>query len=316
MLQASDLFGAAAAPVVARVRLYADEIKPYTNCVGQRWMYIALLAIQDQHSAKALQYLEDERRAGGYPREIHFKELKDPSEGTYGAKTAVATRWVNRILRDHEKMFHFYLLGLNLSNLQHSAFGTGREKHRNVYNRFFRSAVAYTLKAFFGSHRPIKVSEIFHDRNDMDKDDLFDWHTIWKLSSPDEGITFASDRIQFIDSDHEKEVNFPQDSHFIQLVDVLAGAISHCLDDRNTKAGCREVAECLLPLVERLTDPARHRNPNSQYRYHRRISVGFFPDTRLTLRQLQDPFERVHSSFYIDRRLLLRERLAGQLKLL
>jgi len=315
ILQASDLFGAAALPAPPRVRLYADEIKECTNRLGHHWMYIGVLAIPDHNVGKALQYLEDDRAAGGYAEEIHFTELKNRSGRANGEKTEVARRWVERVLWDHEKIFHFYLLGLNMTNLQASAFGARAEQGDNIYNRFFRTAVASTLRLFFPSPAGVTVSHVFHDASEMETADLFDWHTIWKLSSPEEGITFATDRIRFIDSDHEREPSFPQDSHFIQLTDVLAGGISQCLDARNDKGGCCEIAECLLPLVERLTDRARCRNPNSQYRYHRRISLGFFPRNRLSLKQLEDPVERARSGFYIERHPLFRERLSGQLTL-
>jgi hypothetical protein len=296
-----------------RVRLYADEIKARRNKLGQWWMYIGLLAIPDEHHAGALQHLEEHR--GGYPREIHFKEMKNRSEGPHGQKTAVARRWIDTVLWDDQKMFHFYLLGLNLSNLEPSAFGRGSERDRRMYNRFFRSAVASTLKGFFGRQRPIMVSHIFHDKGEMEKDDLFDWHTPWKLSSADDGITFDTARIEFIDSDHEKEPKFPRESHFIQLTDVLTGGISQCLDATNERAGCCEIAQCLLPLVERLTDPKRVPNRNSRFRHVGRISIAFFPRKKLSSKQLEDPLERARSGLYIERRLLFQQRGSRQLQL-
>lgn len=315
MLQASDLFGAAPPQAQVRVRLYADEIKPHRNRVGQRWMYIGLLAVPDEHLGTALQSLQEDRVAGRYDAEVHFSELRNRSGRANGEKTDVARRWVERVLWDHEKIFHFYLLGLNMTNLQASAFGASAEQGRNIYNRFFRTAVASTLRLFFPSSGGVTVSHVFHDTSEMETDDLFDWHTIWKLSSPEQGITFATDTIQFIDSDHERETNFARDSHLIQLTDVLLGGISQCLDARNEKDGCCEVAECLLPLVERLTDPKRISNRNSRFRYVGRISVAFFPRNMLSLKQLEDPVERARSGFYIQRRQLFRERLTGQLTL-
>jgi hypothetical protein len=315
MVQAADLFGTPVSASQVRGRLYADEIKEYTNRLGHHWMYIGVLAIPDRNVGKALQYLEDDREAGGYAEEIHFSELKNRAGRANGEKTEVARRWVERVLWDHEKIFHFYLLGLNMTNLELSKFGPRWEQDRNIYNRFFRSATAYALKAFFGSHTPITVSQIFHDNSEMRADSLFDWHTIWRLSSSEEDITFSTDTIHFIDSDHKKEPDFPHDSHLVQLTDILAGGISQCLDARNTKSGCCEVAECLLPLVERLTDLKQASNPNSRFRHLRRISVSFFPKKRLSLRQLEDPVERARSGFYKERRPLFKDREGGQLLL-
>jgi hypothetical protein len=297
------------------VRLYADRIPRRRNAVGQWWSYVGLVAIPEKHCAHALDRLEQGRAAGGYWGEIHFVELKSSCEALHGAKTAVARQWVDTVLGDEEKVFHFHLLGLNLSNLQPSAFGRGARRRRNIYNRFFRSAVAYTLKAFFGSGRPIRVSQIFHDKDEMEADDLFDWHTIWKISSAEDGIAFDTERIYFVDSDHEKEPELPQESHFIQLADVLTGGISQCLDATSTRAGSCEVARCLLPLIERLTDRKRVSNRNSRFRHVGRLSLAFFPSKKLSASELEDPIQRARSGFYIERPLLLQQRTSGQLPL-
>jgi hypothetical protein len=310
-----DLFGTAHSAQPARVRLYADEIKPRKNRLGQWWMYIGLLAMPEDCHAAALERLQDARREAAYHSEIHFKELKNRSGTLHGGKTAVARRWIDTVLWDDQKMLHFHLLGLNLSNLQPSAFGRGSEGRRNIYNRFFRTALASALKQFFGSRTPIRVCHLFHDKGDMENDGLFDWHAMWRLSSAEGEITFDTDRIRFIDSDHEKEASYPDDSHFIQLTDVLAGAMAHCLDASNKKPGCCEIAQRLMPLMERLTDPKRARNPNSRFRHLRRISVAFFPSKKLSPRQLEDVVQRARSGFYIERPLLLQQRSSGQLSL-
>jgi len=93
------------------------------------------------------------------------------------------------------------------------------------------------------------------------------------------------------------------------------GGLTQCLYARTKKDGCCEIAGCLLPLAERLTDPRRVRNPNSRYRYMRRISLSFFPSKKLTLRELEDAHLRGLSGFYITRRLLFRDQQSGQLPL-
>ena len=297
------------------VRLYADEIKSYRNAANQLWMYIGLLAIPEARYRDVLGWLAEERKRAEYYDEVHFTDLRNRSDASqYGEKTLLAKYWVERVLWDDRKVFHFYLLGLNLDNLQPFAFGRGRKQRRNIYNRFFRAAVAYVLKSFFGPEGVI-VTHVFHDAGELEHDELFNWHTIWRLGQAEPGIAFLEDNIRFIESDHRKEPDFPEDSHLIQLCDVLLGGLTLCLDARNEKDGCCEIAECLLPLAERLVDPRRVRNPNSRYRYVRRISMSFFPSRRLTLRELENAQLRGQSGFYITRRLLFRERLSGQLSL-
>lgn len=308
-----DLFGKRSRPAATRVRLYADEIKPYRNGLGERWMYIGLLAIPEARYRDALNGLGQDREAVEYDNEVHFTELRNRSDaGAHHEKTALARRWVERVLWDDRKTFHFHLLGLNMTNLQPFAFGKGREQRRNIYNRFFRASVAYVLNFFFG-RTGVVVTHIFHDQSYLEHDDLFDWHTIWRLDQAEPGLTFLTDNIQFIDSDHNEEPDFPQDSHFIQLCDLLLGGLTQCLDARNKKGGCCEIAKCLLPLAERLVDPARIRNPNSRYRYVHRVSMSFFPSKRLKLREIKDYWHRAQSGFYIKRRLLFKERMGRQL---
>ncbi len=298
-----------------RVRLYADEIQKQGNAAGERWMYIGILAIPERGYGHALSMLAKDREKAHYAREVHFIKLNNASNAAcHNEKTVLAGRWVQRVLEDDGKTFHFHLLGLNLSNLQELAFGTGREQDRNVYNRFFRASISYVLKTFFGANNVV-VTHVFHDVSNLQHDDLFDWHAILRIDRAEPGITFLPGNIRFIDSDHRKEPDFPQDSHFIQLCDVLMGGLTQCLDARNTKAGCCEIAEMLLPLAERLTDPKRVNNPNSRYRYVRRLSMSFFPSRKLKLKELEDVYKRGRSGFYINRHLLFKDRQSGQLTL-
>lgn len=273
-------------------------------------MYLGLLAIPENQRLEALKILEEDRKAVPYFRELKSTKL------TQRPKIELAKRWLRRVMEDDQKCFHFYILGLNMDNLERRAFGdTNREQFRRIYNRFFRSAVAYTLKYFFGDSDQIEVLAIFHDRTEMEHDDLFDWHTIWKLEMKEEKIVFKSDKIKFIDSDHDKEEDYPDDSHFIQLIDLILGSVRQCLDCTSTKDGIIEVAKEFLPLVERLTDKHRYNNPNSRYRYYRRCSIAFFPSKKLTVKDLGDQWKRIQSSFFVQRPSLLAEKLSGQQKL-
>lgn len=300
------------------IRLYCDEIKPYRNAVGEQWMYMGLLALPDEKYRAALACLNEARDQIGYDREVHFRKLNNYSYApTYGEKTLLAKKWVESVMWDREKIFHFHLLGLHLDNLQQRAFGeSGREQKRNTYNRFFRSALAYSIKAFFG-RRNVVISNIFHDNsNELEQDEWFDWHAIWRLDAAEKDLTFQTKKVEFINSDHHKEPEFSNDSHFIQLCDVLMGAFTQVLDARNTKDGCTEVGKCILPLAERLVDERRVRNPNSRYCYFKRVSLSFFPSRKLTLQELSQrslqPTLRKRSGFYIARRLLMAERESGQ----
>ena len=147
------------------VRLYVDSSGPCDNELGERWLYIGLLAIPEDRYGDTVRWLAEDRISAGYDREVHFVDLRNYSYAyCYNEKTLLAKRWVERVIWDDQKVFHFHLLGLNLTNLQHQAFGTGSEQDRNIYNRFFRTAMAYALKYFFGS---VVVIRVFHDRSSL-----------------------------------------------------------------------------------------------------------------------------------------------------
>ncbi|WP_324718108.1 hypothetical protein U7230_07560 [Carboxydochorda subterranea] len=292
------------------VRLYADEVKPTTGPAGDcPWLYIGMLAIPEELHGHALGALEEARRKVGYERELHFTHL------TQYPKIQLAKAWVQLVLGDARKCFHFHLLGIDLSKLRKEAFGDSRrERERRIYNRFFRSTTAYVLKGFFLSDprvHGVRVTGVFHDRSEMEHDDLFDWHLMWRLGQDEPGIVFESERIHFIDSDHTKEQVFPSESHFIQLVDILLGATRECLDYTSEKPGPIEVATAFAPLLERLTDPKRAFNPNSRYRYYHRCSVSFFPSKELALSEL-NTLERARSRIYIERPLRMIHGRSGQ----
>jgi hypothetical protein len=270
-----------------RIRLYVDEIKKIKNVEGQFWMYIGVLAIPSDQYQYALECLENDREKVSY-----FGELKSTNL-TQSTKIQLAKLWIKRMKHDKCKCFHFHILGLNMGNLQTRAFGDKHgEQQKRIYNRFFRSSVLYLLKYFFGDSPSIEVEAIFHDRTEMEYDDLFDWHTIWRIEREEDNITFASNIIEFVDSDHRKE--------------------RHCLDCTSNKPGIIEAAKEISPLIERLANKRSCKNPNSRYCYYRRCSISFFPSRKLALEDLNDPLERLRSSFFVQRRLLLNEKLSGQ----
>lgn len=304
------LLGAESLANEVAVRLYADEVKPFPSPAdGHRWMYIGVLAVPEHLHDYALSVLASARQEVGYDGEVHFAEL------TQHHKIRLAQRWLQSVLSDDRKCFHFHILGINVSKLRREAFGESRrEQERRIYNRFFRSTVAYVLKGFFlgePSVGQVRVVAVFHDRSEMEHDELFDWHTMWRLAREETGLVFDQRRIHFIDSDHHKEQEFPSESHFIQLIDILLGATRQCLDYTSDKPGLIQVAETFQPLLERLTDPRRASNPNSRYRYYRRCSVSFFPSTALRVDQL-NTIERVRSGIYINRPLHMARVRSGQ----
>lgn len=294
--------------------IYADEIKEFKNSIGESWMYIGILLLKADDKERILNDLLKKRKEVNYQDELHFRDLTNYSYANiYSEKTKLAKSWIDFVLSENKKRsIYFHILGLNLTNLQHQAFGSGKKRMRNIYNRFFRSTILYCLKSYFDKHKNILVKQIFHDKGHLDNDELFDWHTIWRIGTAEDKISFASNCIYFIDSDHYKETNFTEESHFIQLIDLILGATCQCLDANSNKDGCGEVARIFLPLIERLNGV---NNPNSRYDYFKKCGLSFFPKKHLTLEQLNDQWERVRSGFYQNRPLFIKDRFNQQMRL-
>lgn len=299
------------------VSIYVDEIKKFKNSCDEFWMYIGLLFIKSQDRPQVLGDLLHKRKAIGYHDELHFAELTNYSySNIYSEKTRLARSWMELILSEGcRRKIYFHIVGLNLSNLEYEVFGPGQDRKRNIYNRFFRCTTLYCLKSYFREYAEIIVKQIFHDRGHLETDELFDWHAIWRIEAQEQKISFDNKNILFVDSDHDKEKKFPEESHFIQLTDLVLGATVQCLDAGKNRDGCNEIAEMFIPLVERLNDVNRINNPNSRYDYCRKCGVSFFPRCKLTGRQFEDKWERLRSGFFLNRPIILKERLSGQERL-
>jgi len=219
--------------------IYADEIKKFKNPNNQFWMYIGLLLIRRENKRKILNYLLEKRNEVGYHDELHFSDLTNYSYATvHSGKTRLAKSWIELAMSKHKpRNICFHILGLNLNNLEYRAFGKGRKARRNIYNRFFRSTALYCLKSYFGEYKNVTIRQMFHDKGHLDKDELFDWHTIWRIGTREEKITFNNKNIHFIDSDHNKEKKFPE----CVLIDIDYGLPFYC--NRFDLVWCSEVIE-------------------------------------------------------------------------
>jgi hypothetical protein len=157
--------------------------------------------------------------------------------------------------------------------------------------------------------KKVKVINIFHDMGEQSYHKFFPWHSIFSIEGQSRRITFHNKEIQFIDSDHRKTDGRPE-SHFIQLIDLLVGLSSHCLDFVSINKARTTVAEKYLPLLERMmTKPL---NINSSFGYARKYLISFFPKKKLSAKQLSDPFEKHLSGCYTARYLTLRDYLGNQ----
>lgn len=292
--------------VPIELSIYCDEIKKEKNSKGENWSYMGMLLIPVNKKNDALNKLNLKRDEVGYSNELHFRNLSNFSYAKiYNRKTRLAKEWIKILLEDaSDKIFYFNILGIYTDNLCWDYFGTKkRDRSNNAYNRFFRSLLKSSLNYFFPKKKII-VANIFHDEeSSLQYHKYFDWHSIFKLSSEIENIEFANEYIAFINSDHRKEVNYPNDSHFIQLVDLILGSFRQSFDNTCKKDGCKEVAQDFSRLLSKMIKAPT--NPRSRYGYFRKYSFSFFPSQKLNSKELLDERERRNSKFFNNRPLLL-----------
>lgn len=305
----SDLFGnEQTKPKPVSLSIYADEIKRHKNREDEQWFYIGILLIPEEKKKLALEKLNTARHKSTYSSELHFSKLTNYSYAKINnEKTCLANQWVDVLIQDKtDKCFYFNILGINYSKINIKLFGADkRELFQNIYNRFFRTVIKSSLNYFFNGQEII-IENIYHDNeNHLAKHIYFDWHCINKLNEELENVSFNTDHIVFIDSDHNKEEQFKDESHFIQLIDLILGSIRLGLDDTCIKDGCCEVTEKMIPLLARIL--SKPGNKNSSFGYYKKYGVSFFPSLTLHSDEILDPQQRAFSKIYNNRRLLFKD---------
>jgi len=301
-----DIFGNPILPKEVELYIFADERKKVNN----RWDYIAILIIPADKISEALEILDRHRRETRYNKEIKFTNVNKKAKGE---KFELVKRWLKEIILDGQMrrgIFYFNILGIDKYYLNYEFFGndnTPKGKYPNVYNRFFRTTFLSGVKSFFNEYDGILVKNIFHDsEGNLEHHEYFSWHLIWKVRQKEDKIHFENDEIIFINSDSEKEPKYKKFSNFIQLIDVIVGSVSYCLDypSPNNK-GQEQLAEIMLPLVDRLVNNPS--NKNSSYGYFNKYKLSFFPKQKLKNANINLPGE-----IYTKREIKLEEKKLGQ----
>lgn len=306
-----DIFGNPVLPKEVELYIFADERKKVDN----RWDYIAILIIPADKISEALEILNEHRREIRYNGEVKFANVNKKAKGE---KFELAKRWLEEIILDGQMrrgIFYFNILGIDRYNLNFEFFGNGntpKGKYPNIYNRFFRTTFLSGVKSFFHEYDKILVKNIFHDsEGNLEQHEYFSWHLIWKVEQEEDKISFENDEIIFINSDlrKEKKYKYEEISNFIQLTDVIVGAVSYCLDYSNpNNKGQKQLAELILPLVDRLVNSPS--NKNSRFGYFNKYRLAFFPK-----QVLRETNIKLDGEMYTRRKIKLKEKKSDQLSL-
>jgi hypothetical protein len=304
------------------IDIYCDEVKESSiqgpDGENETWIYIGFLIIPCKQKMQIFSELMKMRCKNGNDwstctdycgyhekngKEIHYQHIK--SADIYH----IADRWIDYFI-DSSNMY-FYALGLNLSRLNLSFFGdcSGSERYYRIYNRFFRTAIQKSVKTYFSDAANIKIRNVYHDNADIENHEYFQWHSIYKLEKTDEKLSFGTDKIQFIDSDHRKSND--KNSHFVQMADLLLGLFYNSFHFCNNGEKAIRITEKVSPIWDGII-----RNPwdrSSRYGYVKRIDFDFFPKFRIDDEQSVENQLLRYTSFYKNRPILIQNRLQSNL---
>lgn len=275
-----------------KINLYCDEIKSvYSPITKNKWHYIGILISPIHIENDLLNDLNKARYFKEYSIEndlskidfnyyeqnnciVHFVDLD-------ARMYYVAKRWHQYILHHNSSdKIYFNILGINESLLDPSVF---RGNNFNIiYNRFFRTAIAYPIMKFFPGQK-IVVDDIFHEVGDQQNDYFFPWYTIFKMNSEEKWpIYFKNSEIKFLAKDHKNEPR----GNLIQLIDIILGTTRTIFDGISNPSSINgkfksKITEDFSGLISRLVESPN--NPNSKYciNYHKRMNLSFFPFKKL-----------------------------------
>lgn len=244
-----------------------------------RWDYHCILLIEENKLDSFLTSLLRAREEIGNLPELKFSNLHD--SGKY-EKNDLAQKWIMYFLETQayeSSGIYFSVSGLDREKIDFSFFGEGDTptgKYANLYNRFFRATVKGLVHHCYFGHK-VTIKQIYHDcEGNLERHDYFEQGTLRKIAKETDDIDYENSEIVFVNSDHRKEQLYQNESHIIQFVDILIGAVTYCLHPiEKKKLGQRKLAERIFPYIQENINTA----PRCQRLYpaSKKSSISIFP---------------------------------------
>lgn len=291
------------------INIYADESKSRKDEYWNIWHYIWIII--DKSDDSLLNEIENERIAWNltmssdekYNKKLHWNKISSMDEKN------ICERWFKYIL-DNKKNWNFYgtILWINTSLLSNKYFWN--KNFNIIYNRFFRTAIIYSIKAYFPWNKII-IKNIFHEVWEQENYDIFSTHCIKKINELDENIFTECDEIIFLWKDHNQN----RHATLIQLCDVYLWVILniiHWCEDYSSNRFVKykkKLMDLMLPLIERLINNPK--NKNSKFNYYKHQSISFFPKEPHAMLWDLNRQEVINyiNGFYTDRKIKYKEDL-------
>lgn len=293
------------------LNLYCDEIKDKIYpTLKDRWHYFGILIVPINIERMFLVDLLKRRfwvndlskintKSEHFPKNnriVHFHNL--------GADTYhIAKRWYDYI-RDPESSdkVYFSILGVKQDKLNPESFGN-KELFERIYNRFFRTAVVFSIKKYFRV-KNIVIKNIFHEKGEQEYHEFFPWHIFYRINEDYENISCCNKKIFFLDKDHRKNNR----ANFVQLIDVILGAIVNNFYNSTIKEHKMKLTEDFSGLVKRLIENPDNRNSRYCKDYYRRMNISFFPRQTLDPNDEYLEYKKRMNQFYREREMVFLNR--------
>lgn len=282
-----------------KIELYIDEIKPYANLKNEKWMYIGLLAIEQNYCAKLETVLQESRDKNNYKITTKSEnglvktsnEIKYAKLGHNYKRTIVAKEWLDFFISNKcdsgKKNFPFFyiLMGLRTDLLCNGDVFGNTDKEVNVYNRFLRTVIL-NIKSWAFENK-IAIQKITHD-NDNEKlsHKYLPWHAIYYINKLNGPINIVPQKITFTDS---------HTSNILQFVDLLTGLSSQALDCRSSTQS--DKINLALSLKNKLNDFIGKKHPRGK--------MMFFPKERIVSKSVLDKNFKLSNVVYNKRVFLI-----------
>lgn len=298
----TDLFGNSVPIKQIECNVYHDERE-----IPSKWLYHGFLFVPVDSQVSILNDLARERKESGWEKEIHFSNLDKTR-----TMNNLAIRWVELFCSSHYRSIYFYLLGVDYSKLAKDLWENRKTRDFKIYNRFFQIGLYGAIKWFFlnptAGFQKVVIKGLFSDAKSRTQQDRFHSKPIseieFKAIMKDESIFFEREEIVEVESNHETEKTYKNESHLIQYVDLITGGFSQVFDNTSKQEGKCEIAKILVRngLPEEIMG---YDSTHFKSDYYKKYAVSFFPKTKLSRAHIinKDIFTS-KNQFYNKRNLL------------
>lgn len=249
------------------VRVFHDE-----RYIGNQWLYHGYLVVEDSCFPELKTWQQACRQAVGRPdKAVHFKELTSRSS----SQTKLAIKWVQCLDNGLCNMARFYLLGIDLGQLDRKKFGLdakGKALDTRVYNRFFHMGMYSGLRWFFPHIEQVVVRGIYSEHRDLHEEDGFCHQAPYHINKREANIVVVCENVTMVPAKAADGNRCLLDC--LQMTDVFTGACSQILDHSNRKDGCVDVAGVLRSTV----DDILQNHLKTGKPWYKRFAISFFPE--------------------------------------